>query len=556
MKGKEAKKHKKKKEKLLIRTDLKLDLKEEEKKLAIPSQIWLIAIILICLKGFPAIVPFIFTLAPKDVVYLPVGYIPKDWFQYTSLIHESAYSDSFFLYNPFTTETQDGRFILLFHRFLGLIHSATGANVFWLLEVSRIPLIFIFMMIFWRFSSKVLNDRKHCLWACWLVAFSGGLEFFLIFAMPKLNIPQAAAQEVYQQLWHLYGWNTFESLYNPLWIASLVLLLIFLEFLFKTVDSFKIKEFALISFGIIILWFVHPYSGLAAVMIFLGYIIISLVFSNPYFIRNIVLKKILALLFGLLIIAWVVHWQMKDPVFKRTSGSFFGVQDASIFWYPLTYGILLLFFIFGLKRMMEEKNPWLFPITAWVITIMILHSSPILNGYKFVMYLHIPICITAAPAVANWLSGQKRKMFGYIKSFIILILIFISAVFVTQESIREVKAYGIPSSWLLVIEKMKDLPAGNVLAPMAISNILPSFTPHRVFNGHWFMTPDSDLKARFYETIMQNPSVYSVEIINLINTQKIKYIIHPAQRADEFKNILKNKIKNYYLFKDWAIFIL
>jgi len=103
---------------------------------------------------------------------------------------------------------------------------------------------------------------------------------------------------------------------------------------------------------------------------------------------------------------------------------------------------------------------------------------------------------------------------------------------------------------------MKDLPAGNVLAPMAISNVLPSFTPHRVFNGHWFMTPDSDLKARFYETIMQNPSAYSLEIINLINTQKINYIIHPAKNASELKDVLKDKIKNYFLIKDWVIFIL
>jgi len=555
MKGKKRKKYNKKKEKVIIENG-KVDLKKEEDKLHIPSQIWLIAIILICLKGLPAIIPFIFTLAPKDVVYLPIGYIPKDWFQYTSLIHECAYSNSFFLYNPFTIEAQDGRFILLFHRFLGLIHSASGANVFWLLEFSRIPLIFLFMIVLWKFSSKILNDKKHCLWACWLVAFSGGLEFFLIFAMPKLNIPQAAAKEVYQQLWPLYGWNTFESLYNPLWIASLILLLIFLELLFKSDNSFTIREFALISLEIIILWFVHPYSGLAAVMIFLGYILVSLFFSNPYFAKKLILKKIFALLFGLLIIALVVRWQMKDPVFKRTSGSIFGVQDASIFWYPLTYGLLLLFFIYGFKKMMEEKNPWLFPIAGWVIVIMILHSSPIMNGYKFVMYLHIPMCITAAPALSNWLSEQKKNILGYIKSFIILILIFISAVFVTQESVKEVKAYGIPSSWLLLIEKMKDLPAGNVLAPMAISNVLPSFTPHRVFNGHWFMTPDSDLKARFYETIMQNPSAYSLEIINLINTQKINYIIHPAKNASELKDVLKDKIKNYFLIKDWVIFIL
>lgn len=522
----------------------------------LPKQIWLIAALLVLLKGLPAVIPFLFTLAPNDIAYLPIGYIPKDWFAYAALIHEGDYSNSFFLYNPFTTEWQYGRFILLFHRFLGLIHFLTKANVFWLLELSRIPLIFLFMLVLWRFLFKVLNNRKRCLWACWLIAFSGGLEFFLIMILPKLELAQDIVQVIYQQLWPLYGWNTFESFYNPLWIASLILLMLILERLMNLALPFKAISFFFISFGIVILWYIHSYSGIAAIVIFLGYIIVSLIFDNPQRVRQSLLNRIGAIVLGLLIIALISYWQHQDPIFKKTSGAFFGVQDASIFWYPLTFALLIPFCIKGIKIMATEGNPWVYGISGWIIGIMILHSSPIFNGYKFVMYLHMPIAIAVAPALSNWISSQKRNIFGYFRSFLVLVIIFISTFFVTQEMIKEVRAYGIPRSWILVIENLKDLKAGNVLAPMPLSNVLPSFTPHRVFNGHWFMTPDSSQKSQFYITVMYNPLSYSNEINKLIDNEKIKYIVHPAQSADPLKQIIQEKIVRTITLDEWVIFIL
>lgn len=524
-----------------------------------PYQIFLIALILSILKGLPALTPFIFTLTPKNekenIVYLPIGYIPKDWFQYTSLIHQCAYSNSFFLYNPFTTEKQEGRFILLFHRFLGFIHSISGANVFWLLELSRVPLLFLFIMVLWKFLCKILKEPNHCLWAIWLIAFSGGLEFFLIMAMPKLNLPQNVSDEIYQQLWPLYGWNSFEAFYNPLWLAALILLIIIIEPLLKETNSFTTKNFIIISLGIIVLWFVHPYTAFAVFSIFCTYLALSIIFQNKIsWIR--ISKRGISLMLGIIIIGLITFWQKQDLVFKKTSSSFFGAQNVSLFWYPLTYGLLILFFLLGLKKMIRENHPWLFPMIGWTTAIVILHNSPILNGYKFLMYLHMPICIVAAPAVADWFKNQKKNLIGYCRSGIVIILIFISTIFISIESIKEVRAYGIPESWLSIAKKMKELPPGNILAPMPLSNILPSFTHHKVYNGHWFMTPDSNLKSKFYLTIMQNPLKYSYEINNLIEKENINYIIQPINYAEDLKLVIKNRIKFTIPIDDWIIIIL
>ena len=557
-------KHKKEEKKLKKIPSIKeeIEKKEQNAKFKYPYHIFLIALILSILKGLPALTPYIFTLTPKaealkkeSITYLPIGYIPKDWFQYTSLIHQCSYSNSFFLYNPFTTEKQEVRFILLFHRFLGFIHSISGANVFWLLELSRIPLLFLFMMVLWKFLCKILKEHKHRLWAIWLIAFSGGLEFFFIMVIQKLNLPQDVLNEVHQQLWPLYGWNSFEAFYNPLWIAALLLLIIIVEPLLKPTNSFCIKDFLLISLGIIILWFIHPYTGFATLSIFCGYIVLNIIFKNNIFWRTII-KRGIVLILGIIIIAIITFWQNQDSVFKKASGSILGTQTASIFWYPLTFALVLLFFIYGLKQMVKENHPWLLALVSWIFTIVLLHNSPMINGYHFLMYLHIPICIISAPAIANWFSNQKKNFIGYCRSGIIGILIFISAIFVFIESVREVRAYGIPASWLSIAKKMKELPSGNVLAPMPLSNVLPSFTPHKVYNGHWYMTPDSNTKSNLYYTIMQNPLYYSNQIHNLIEKEDINYIIHPANYAEELKKVMENRIKSILSIDGWIIIIL
>src|SRR6185503_18610596 len=158
---------------------------------------------------------------PRGYVYMPIGYLPKDWLAYVALIRQAADTGRLLLANPFTTEPQQGRFVLLFHQALGALHLATGIDPFWLLELSRVPLLLVFFAVLWRFLGHLFVERRVKLWACALAAFAGGVEPFVL-PLARALLSPATSQRIDRELWHFYGWSGFAAFYNPLWIAALV----------------------------------------------------------------------------------------------------------------------------------------------------------------------------------------------------------------------------------------------------------------------------------------------------------------------------------------------
>ncbi len=135
----------------------------------VPLAVWAMALGVALLRALPFL-QLIATRPPRGYAYLPVGYIPKDWLQYVALIRQPADTGRLLLANPFTTEPQEGRFVLLFHQALGVLHLATGIDPFWLLELSRVPLLLVFFAVLWRFVGHLFVERRVKLWACALVA--------------------------------------------------------------------------------------------------------------------------------------------------------------------------------------------------------------------------------------------------------------------------------------------------------------------------------------------------------------------------------------------------
>ena len=90
-----------------------------------------------------------------------------------------------------------------------------------------IALIFLFFGVLWWFLGPVFADRRDRLWACALVGLSGGIEGLL---KPLTHLlPDGLNRSFTEGVWHMNGWNTFQALFNPLWIAGLILLLVVLK---------------------------------------------------------------------------------------------------------------------------------------------------------------------------------------------------------------------------------------------------------------------------------------------------------------------------------------
>ncbi len=495
--------------------------------------------------------PFLLTQLshPPTVDYFPMGYLPKDWLAYVACIRETAHTGHIAFDNPFTTDLQSGRFILLFHWLLGQISALTHLDPFYVLEFSRVPMLAIFLVVLWRFITPILPDPRHRAWACWLIALSSGVEFFVRLIVKKL--PEGVVGRTSLDLWHMFGWNMFESFYNPLWIAALTLLLLTLQPLLKPGGPAPLKEGgwkdALQSgLGFFLLYYSHPYTGVAVVPILAVTFALRLIFSDGG-VWSSMLRTGLIFVPGAIAIALISRWQNQDPVFKQSAGGVFGSQELPVFWYPLTYGVLCVFGLLGWQRMIKSAHPWRFALAGWSVAVMLLHSCPLINGYKFAFLLYIPLCIAAAPAVSDafsalWLNRKPAAL-------ALGTLLFAGNLELTWRCLDEVcmpfpnGAMAMPA-YVAVCKTLAAEPEGNVMASAALGNAIPACAPDHVFVGQWFMTPQYGQKSNVYEMLVKYLDVperaadADQSVRQVLIDNRIRYLVIPTRDAAKAQDVL------------------
>jgi hypothetical protein len=517
-----------------------------------PRQVWIAAFLLALLRSFPFWKIFLLSQNPEKNKYLLLSYIPKDWLAYVSLVQQPIALQGWFLSNPFTTDPQDGRFILLYHHLLNWIHKITGMDPFWIVELSRWPLTFIFMWVLWRLLEVILARDSERLWAIWLIAFSGGIEVLI---QPILQvIPEQMARHINQELWHLYGWSTFGAAFNPLWLCGLSGLLVILRPMIHPEGPTHLKDKVIIWFGLILLWFTHVYSALMALGILCGVLAIEWMFipvSGKKRARHVVIP----VLSSLLVVGGFLFWQRQDPVFAASSGGVLGHQAASIFWYPVTLGAVGVFSLWGWKLWISECRAWRFALAGWTIAVIFMHASTVFNGYHFVFGLHVPLSIVAssfADTLFKKNHRQKLKAVAY-KTFVIFIL-FTSPFFITYKSLQGIEqSTYLPQYVVDLLDDLEDAPPGNIVSDPLLGNIIPALTPHRVWIGHWFMTPDYRKRIALYSQFINNPEANKEKIKALLNQQDISYLLVPISKIRPFTTALGPLIRKVKTYESLAV---
>ena len=94
-----------------------------------PLSVWIAGTIAAFLRAIPFLITRL-EAPPPGLVHLPFGFNPIDWLQYAAIINQAQPANPLLLTDPFTTDPQKGRFILLFHSALSVIHAATGIDIF------------------------------------------------------------------------------------------------------------------------------------------------------------------------------------------------------------------------------------------------------------------------------------------------------------------------------------------------------------------------------------------------------------------------------------------
>jgi len=486
---------------------------------------------------------------PPGTAFIGVAYLPMDFLAYEAFIRQAASDGAFLLSNPFTTEPQSPRFILLFHWILGQVCALTKLSPGAVLEIARIALVFVVFGVLRWFLRPILTQESDRRWAAMMLDFTGGFESWIQALIPEISDRTETANRFAQDTWAAYGWNFLASSFNPLWLVGIVFALVALRY-FLAEDALATKrERCIAGLAIFVLYWVHPYSALGTLAI-IGIRPCVEWFATGRLNIIAVGRIVLTLLLPLAAIAILVHWQMQDRVYRTSSGGFFGGRDASVFWYPLTLGAVGLMALFGARQWTREMHPYRLAIFGWVLAIAFLHSSPLINGYHFVYLLSVPVCIVAATPVRMVFESSR----GWVKIALAMAL-FGAPLFIVLGSMKAAEGNVISADSMQVVMAFNKLPAGNALVPPPIGNILPARSGHRVWIGHWFLTPEFEERYRAYETMIRDPQGFP-GLENLLRENQIRYFVVPTDRAREFVQRLGANVENAVPQGHWTLLTL
>jgi len=460
-----------------------------------------------------------------------VGYIPKDFLQYLAFMRQTAETGAWLLIDPFTLEPQSGRFLAPGLSALGALAGALGAPPAAVLELARTPLLFAFFAVLWWFVAPFVRaddgGRERAL-ACVLVGLSGGLEV-LVRPFGEL-LPEEPARMLAQGTWQMNGWTTFAAAYNPLWIAGGIGVMVWLRPVLGDRARGPLALTALAAGGFA-LYLVHPYSAVGALAIGAGAPLLAAAAGAP-------LGRARALrLAGVLCgagaaIAALAQWQRQDPVFAAAAAEALGGQQLSPFWYPLVYGALGVLVLRGARRWARGAHPLRFALLGWVGTVVLLHTSPLFNGYHFASLLHLPLCILATPALVAAVDRIRTTGTAVRGSAIALLaLVFAAPILQSAESLATLpRTHTIPEEYPQIARALSALPAGGVLCSPRLGNWIPAHTAQRVYVGHHFLTPDYEERARAVREWTRSPRG-APALRRLVREQPIDYAVLPTRAA-------------------------
>ena len=511
-----------------------------------PPWFWLIPSVVAVLRMLP-VISLRWAPPPAGQAFLGVSYLPKDFLAYASFVRQVPEAGSFFFYNAFTTDPQSPRFILLFHWLVGVGARLTGLSAIDALEWSRVPLLFLFFATLWWFLRPILPDAKDRLAASVLVGFAGGVESWL--RLLARELPKPLEDRLLQDTWALHGWSVFASFYNPLWIAALTGAMLVLRPLLFSRDR-SLPVLASTGAMFFVLFYIHPYTAVGVLAIVGMGPVLTLVFRERLdWRRNFANAAVLGA--ALAAIAGLTFWQMQDHVYRVSSGGVFGPQNMSVLWYPITLGVLGAMAAVGARRWIAARHPLRFALFGWIAAIAVLHWLPFLNGYKFVFLLPLPLCILAAP-VAREVLAQPRRWLAAVAG----IALFGGVVFQTVDAVRSTRDVSAVSSDVMqLLNALAAEPAGNALVPPGLGNVLPAFSPHRVWVGHWFLTPGflarSEMFRRFVSTRSAAPRLREV-----LREQQIRYLVVPAARSKHVADELGEAVVEQLSFRELELLIL
>ena len=234
--------------------------------------------------------------------------------------------------------------------------------------------------------------------------------------------------------------------------------------------------------------------------------------------KSIPWKKLIFLGIGLLPMIYFISYYgiyiPSNPILADTLLSNNKINPPTPLGLVTGFGLLLLFAVYGVKSFEKLQNNSMF--LFWFIFNVLCLYLPINFSGRFVLGLFIPICLISAQGIEDIIKNlnerkQSQKFISstLLRRILVLLTIPSTLLFIVWTISAPLSnpgyPYYLPETEVSGVEWLSNQATENdlILAEYPISNLIPRYSPARVFLGHLNLTIDLEdkinLEQRFWD---------------------------------------------------------
>ena len=458
-----------------------------------PASILLIALLVPMLNLIPTWQGYYYQ-SPPERVFMGFRYLPGDHYQYAAFMRQARDHGSLFMENPFTSERQKGVFVLPYFWLLGTLSRITGAEITTLWGVFRVLGGALYIIVFWYFTWPYFREGRSRLLATVIFSLGGGLDWIVTILRAAFLPALKPLEYAYDSFWN---WSTFGTMQFPNWVWPALLLVVAARALLSRLPGKDPLVFLLLP----LIWFLHAYSAMVAYLSFGLLPIMPLLVAAarleplPWRRARENFRAALPGLLSFIVVISYLAWARTEEVFRLSGArALTWTDNFSVWWYPLSYGLLLPLAGFGIGALAREKALKNDLVLSWLAAAFILSVNPLSAGVKFQYLLFPPLAILAARGVFLLLEASeaaRRTAASKPAVAALTLLLFMNAPVSLVKDMPSAQANRDIYMSSAEIEAMTWLdgePDGLVFSSYRAGNRIPWLARKKVYIGHWFMT--------------------------------------------------------------------
>lgn len=466
----------------------------------------------------------------QDPGALPYPYLPTDHAAYLSFVRQGIEGGGPWSRNLFTTEAQDGRFLMGTLTAVGWLTRATGLPVPWAWHLIRWIGVAAVVGALGSLVRGLWPTRGARVFAFGLLLFAGGLDFWALggASLGLWGDPGLSS-------WARNPWNfsLFWAGANLVWVWPLAVVLAWLGWEARQ-DRDPGPGTWLGRGGIFALLFaMHPYTA-----VFQGLLVAFLALRDlPREVRGAgaaALVRRAPVILGPLLVGLYLLWARGDVVYRWSTDQV-GLWRLSYppYLWPLACGPQVLLALAGLGRDREGERGFGL-VQAWALMGVLATANPWITGAKFQPLLIVPLGLLTARGAIRVAGRLGLGHRGRMAAATVLVLASSSSFWAglvrdfrdpgTRAVLKPLP--GEREAW----EALRSMPEGGVLCLPRTALWVPGQTGRPVFVGQWFLSTRFGEKDRLVRWFYRGPAT-EAQRRGLLEAARVRYLLHgPRER--------------------------